>query len=188
MGAKAGGLDFALLKPIDTQFLVSLQRIDWSSAGNFVFGLVLLVYSLFQLDYVPGPIEAGALPGLSGLRGGDPLLPDDRHGGHQHLAGAEPEPAGFLVLRHEFARYPMEIYGGRFGTPLRRFFTFIIPILVAVNVPAVHGPLAQSALPPRLAAAGLRPGRGGVESVGIAVGIQPGWGVIVVQAVEGIGD
>jgi ABC-2 type transport system permease protein len=35
-----------------------------------------------------------------------------------------------------FARYPMEIYGGRWGTPLRTAFTFIIPVLVAVNVPA----------------------------------------------------
>jgi ABC-2 type transport system permease protein len=35
-----------------------------------------------------------------------------------------------------FSRYPMEIYQGRFGTPLRRFFTFIIPVLVVVNVPA----------------------------------------------------
>ena len=30
----------------------------------------------------------------------------------------------------------MEIYGGRWGTPLRRLFTFIIPLLVVVNVPA----------------------------------------------------
>ena len=35
---RTGALDFALLKPIDTQFLVSLQRIDWSSLANFVFG------------------------------------------------------------------------------------------------------------------------------------------------------
>jgi ABC-2 type transport system permease protein len=35
-----------------------------------------------------------------------------------------------------FSRYPMEIYQGRWGTPLRGAFTFIIPILVVVNVPA----------------------------------------------------
>ena len=29
---RTGGLDFALLKPIDTQFLVSLRKINWSSA------------------------------------------------------------------------------------------------------------------------------------------------------------
>jgi ABC-2 type transport system permease protein len=35
-----------------------------------------------------------------------------------------------------FARYPMEIYEGRLGSPLRFAFTFVIPILVVVNVPA----------------------------------------------------
>ena len=37
---RTGGLDFILLKPIDTQFLVSLRRIDWSSLANLVAGLV----------------------------------------------------------------------------------------------------------------------------------------------------
>jgi ABC-2 type transport system permease protein len=30
----------------------------------------------------------------------------------------------------------MEIYSGSWGTPLQWFFTFIIPVLVVVNVPA----------------------------------------------------
>jgi len=30
----------------------------------------------------------------------------------------------------------MEIYQGTFGTPLRLFFTFIVPVLIVVNVPA----------------------------------------------------
>src|SRR3990170_8068892 len=45
---RTGGLDFALLKPIDTQFLISLTKIDWSSLSNFVFAAVLLGYSLAQ--------------------------------------------------------------------------------------------------------------------------------------------
>ena len=35
-----------------------------------------------------------------------------------------------------FSRYPMEIYDGPWGTPLRQLFTFVIPILVVINVPA----------------------------------------------------
>ena len=35
-----------------------------------------------------------------------------------------------------FSRYPMEIYAGPLGTPLRWSFTFIIPVLIVVNVPA----------------------------------------------------
>ena len=30
----------------------------------------------------------------------------------------------------------MEIYSGTYGTPLRRLFTFVAPVLVVVNVPA----------------------------------------------------
>ena len=30
----------------------------------------------------------------------------------------------------------MEIYSGTYGTPLRWFFTFMIPVLVVINVPA----------------------------------------------------
>src|SRR5262249_31765682 len=47
---RTGQLDFALLKPIDTQFLISLQRVDWSSMANFFFGLGLLGYSLWKLS------------------------------------------------------------------------------------------------------------------------------------------
>src|SRR6476619_3857125 len=42
---RTGGLDFALLKPIDTQFLISLQKVDWSALSNFGFALGLLIYS-----------------------------------------------------------------------------------------------------------------------------------------------
>jgi ABC-2 type transport system permease protein len=35
-----------------------------------------------------------------------------------------------------FSRYPMEIYQGPWGTPLRLFCTFVLPVLVVVNVPA----------------------------------------------------
>ena len=46
---RQGGLDFVLLKPIDTQFLVSLQRIEWSSMANFLAGAVLLTVSVWTL-------------------------------------------------------------------------------------------------------------------------------------------
>ena len=49
-----------------------------------------------------------------------------------------------------FSRYPMEIYGGNMaGHALRNFFTFIIPVLVVVNVPArmLAKPLSQQEWP-----------------------------------------
>lgn len=46
---RTGNLDFALVKPIDTQFLISFQRVEWSSLSNFVLGIVLLIVSVGQL-------------------------------------------------------------------------------------------------------------------------------------------
>jgi ABC-2 type transport system permease protein len=48
----------------------------------------------------------------------------------------------------------MEIYKGTFGTPLRLAFTFIIPVLVVVNVPAR---LLVKTLSPQTAADWLLP-------------------------------
>ena len=63
---RTGGLDFALLKPIDTQFLVSLSKFEWSSLANFVFAAAACsAYSLVQIDYTPG---LGRDPALSVLR------------------------------------------------------------------------------------------------------------------------
>ena len=42
----------------------------------------------------------------------------------------------FWFYLTNFSRYPMEIYRGPFGTPLRRLFTFFIPVLIVINVPA----------------------------------------------------
>jgi len=54
---RTGNLDFVLLRPIDTQFVVSLTRIDWSALGNFCVGVVLLGTALVRMNYVPGVAE-----------------------------------------------------------------------------------------------------------------------------------
>ena len=46
---RTGDLDFALLKPIDTQFLISFQKVEWSALSNFAAGIVLLVIALGSL-------------------------------------------------------------------------------------------------------------------------------------------
>jgi ABC-2 type transport system permease protein len=133
---RTGGLDFVLLKPIDTQFLVSLRRVEWSSLSNLAVGLVLLVYALVRLAYVPGPLQVVlylvyvicgvaiyyslmiALASATVWMGRNLSLYD------------------FWFYIITFSRYPMEIYEGSWGGPLGFFFTFIIPVLVVVNVPA----------------------------------------------------
>ncbi|MEC9095994.1 MAG: ABC-2 family transporter protein, partial [Planctomycetota bacterium] len=35
---RSGNLDFALLKPIDTQFVISFPRVDWAALSNLLMG------------------------------------------------------------------------------------------------------------------------------------------------------
>ena len=60
---RTGALDFALLKPIDTQFLISLRRVDWSSLANFVLGAGLLALCAGAAStIVPGPVQMVLYP------------------------------------------------------------------------------------------------------------------------------
>jgi ABC-2 type transport system permease protein len=139
---RTGGLDFALLKPIDTQFLISLQKVSWSSLGNFGVAIILLAYSLANLP--SGTVTAGNLL----------LYPIFILAGTMILysvmialaatsiwLGRNQSLYDFWFYITNFSRYPMQIYEGTWGTPLRQLFTFVIPILVVINVPA--GLLAQ---------------------------------------------
>lgn len=133
---RTGNLDFALLKPIDTQFLVSLQRIEWSSLTNFLFGLALLIYSLARLDYVPSLVQFVLYPlyvacGVAILYSLMIVM-----SASSVWLGRNTTLYDFWFYITTFSRYPLEIYSGRFGMPLRHFFTFLIPVLVVVNVPA----------------------------------------------------
>lgn len=134
---RTGGLDFALLKPIDTQFLISFQRVNWASLANFGVALLLLVYAVprlpeftyswWQVAVYPIYVVSGALIlycimiSLSAT--------SVWFGRNQSLYN-------FWFYITNFSRYPMEIYQGAFGTPLRHLFTFAFPILIVVNVPA----------------------------------------------------
>jgi ABC-2 type transport system permease protein len=133
---RTGNLDFALLKPIDTQFLISLQRVNWSALSNVLIALVLMVYSLWQLSLLPSPVQI--LLYLPYVAFGVAIL----YSLMISLAatsiwlGRNQSLYDFWFYITNFSRYPMEIYKGDFGTPLRLTFTYVIPVLVVVNVPA----------------------------------------------------
>ena len=133
---RTGNLDFALLKPVDTQFLVSLQRIDWSAAGNFVFGWLLLGYALIRLDYVPSLWQVAVYPAYLACGVGILYSLMIALAACSVWLGRNQTLYDFWFYITIFARYPMEIYTGRFGEPLRRFFTYLVPVLIVINVPA----------------------------------------------------
>ena len=140
---RTGNLDFALLKPIDTQFLISFPRVNWAQLPNGMLGVCLIVYSLIQLSgdtsraiYIsPWNILAflffvacGAVIMYSVMI----VLASTSIwlGRNQNLYT-------FWFYITNFYRYPMEIYQRNgIGMALWGTFTFVIPILVVSNIPA----------------------------------------------------
>lgn len=139
---RTGGLDFALLKPIDTQFLVSFRRVEWSSLSNFVLGLIILGYALFHLASRTEPAWQWSWLGLGlyflYIACGVLLLYSLMIclAATSIWLGRNQSLYDFWFYITNFSRYPMEIYQGGWGLPLWFTFTFIVPVLVVVNVPA----------------------------------------------------
>jgi ABC-2 type transport system permease protein len=134
---RQGGLDFALLKPIDTQFLISLQRVAWSSFGNFFVAIALMLYSLSRLPSGSVMLTGVLLYPLYVLAGTLILYSVMIALAATSIwLGRNQSLYDFWFYITNFSRYPMQIYEGPWGTPLRQLFTFIIPILVVINVPA----------------------------------------------------
>ncbi len=152
---RTGGLDFALLKPIDTQFLVSMQKINWSSLSNFLFAVGLLAYSVAHLDEPPSLGQCLLYPlyvacGVAVMYSLMITL-----SATSVWLGRNQTLYDFWFYITNFSRYPMGIYDGEIGTPLRWVFTYLLPVLLVINVPAElmakplslqHWPLAIYAL------------------------------------------
>lgn len=133
---RSGDLDFALLKPIDTQFLVSLAKFDWSQLSNFLFAACVLIFGLVHIDYRPTVAAALLYPlyiacGVVILYSLTIAL-----AATTVWLGRNQSMYEFWYYITNFSRYPLEIYNGPLGTPLRLGFTFIVPVLIVVNVPA----------------------------------------------------
>jgi ABC-2 type transport system permease protein len=140
---RTGNLDFALLKPIDTQFLVSFPRLNWPSMSNFVAGVMIVVWyavllagqSENPLRVTPWTVILYTLLILAGVVVMYSVMISLAStsvwlGRNQNL---------YMVWFYltNFYRYPMEIYQrGAIGWGLWGFFMFVIPILLVANVPA----------------------------------------------------
>lgn len=139
---RTGGLDFALLKPIDTQFLVSLEKVDWSSLANFLAGLILLGTSLYHLstrpedplNLTPLAILLYAFYVLTGVAILYSLM--IALSATSIWLGQNRSLYDFWFYITNFSRYPMEIYEVGWGLPLQWICTYLIPVLIVVNVPA----------------------------------------------------
>ncbi|MBA2115903.1 ABC transporter permease [Bremerella alba] len=140
---RTGKLDFALLKPIDTQFLISFAKVNWPSTANFLFGILLMSISLYQLTHRPsepialtvGMVAMFALFLVCGVAILYSLM--IVLAASSIWLGRNTSLYDFWFYITSFSRYPMEIYNaGTLGLTLKMIFTFVIPILIVVNVPA----------------------------------------------------
>lgn len=148
---RTGRLDFALVKPLNTQFLASLERINLAMLSQVVLAAVLLLISLSRLGeaisvwsvllYL-GFVFFGVLffYSLMIVMACTSIFMGRNQGLYD-----------FWFYLTVFARYPRSIYDGRdsarfeAGEMLQFGFTWVVPILLVVTVPAriIVGTLQQ---------------------------------------------
>lgn len=134
---RKGDLDFLLLRPIDEQFLITCRRVDWSTAPNVLMGMAVMGISLVNLGWEFDPIRLTAFLMMFGC---GVLLAYS----FMVLLTA----TGVWLVRNQsmmelwwlfssLTRYPREIYMRvSWAEPIGFFFTFIVPFLLVINVPA----------------------------------------------------
>lgn len=134
---RTGNLDFALLKPVDTQFLVSFQKMDLAMISQMLMSLGLLTYALMESGHTVSLMAAGLyiLLVLSAVAFFYSLMialacTSIFFGRNQSLID-------FWFYITIFARYPASIYSGSpVGEVIRFAFSYLLPILLVVTVPA----------------------------------------------------
>jgi ABC-2 type transport system permease protein len=129
---RTGKLDFMLLLPISTRFIISLRQVDLGGFVNVASASAVILYSLRQLGHVPGALEvfgfcmlvvAGVLIHYSLIF----LLASVSF----WTVRAQGIVWGYYSL-FNIARLPDAAFQGFFKV----FFTFAIPMLLVANVPA----------------------------------------------------
>lgn len=129
---RTGKLDFMLLLPISTRFIVSLRQIDLGGFINGGSAVAVIVYSLKQLGHAPG---AGEIFGFLIFVLGGVFI----HYSLMFLLST----ISFFTVRAQgivwgyyslfnIARLPDAAFRGFFKV----FFTFAIPMILVANVPA----------------------------------------------------
>ncbi len=133
---RTGNLDFVLVRPASTQFLLSFERIDYSALANVPVGIALCIYAAW--DAAANVTTAKTILFIILLLAGVTILYSllyifaitsvwlIRHTGINHL--------WFYAV--SLARYPHDIYKRFVGGVMWFALVFVIPILMVTNLPA----------------------------------------------------
>jgi len=128
---RTGKLDFMLLLPVNTRFLVSLRHVDLGGFVNATSAVAVMCYAGYRLNYVPGFTE---IIGFLALAVVGVLI----HASLLTMLAC----TSFWTVRAQgiiwgyynlfnIARLPDEAFKGWFKVA----FTFVIPMLLVSNVP-----------------------------------------------------
>ena len=139
---RTGRLDFALIKPVDTQFLVSLERVNLAMLSQVLLALCLLTRSLWNIGEpisIPQFLQYVVFVGIGVLFFYSMMIVTACS---SIFLGRNQGLYDFWFYITVFARYPRSIYDGRdstrfeAGEMLQFGFSYVVPILLVVTVPA----------------------------------------------------
>jgi ABC-2 type transport system permease protein len=133
---RSGDLDFYLLRPIDEQFLITCRSIDWATVPNIFLGGGLMLLSLILLGNPVGVAQVVAFVLLftCGVALSYSFLVLLMSTSVWLVRNQSLYELWWLFT--SLMRYPREIWRGPWALPLGWFFTFIVPAMVVVSVPA----------------------------------------------------
>lgn len=128
---RTGKLDFMMLLPVNTRFLISFKQVDLGGFISAATGVAVIVYACRQLGIVP---ELAHIAGFLALCVVGLLI----HYSLMFLLTS----VSFWTVRAQgivwgyynlfnISRQPDEAFKGLFKT----FFTFVLPMMLVVNVP-----------------------------------------------------
>jgi ABC-2 type transport system permease protein len=133
---RSGDLDLYLLRPIDEQFLITCRQIDWSTMPNILQGAGVMALALVGLGW---PFDATRLAAFLVLFACGCAM------AYSFLLLLTSTSVWFVRnqslmemwwLFTTLMRYPRQIFEQGWALRLGQLFTFVIPVLLVVNVPA----------------------------------------------------
>ena len=134
---RTGNLDFAIVKPIDTQFFVSFQTVDMSLLAQVAVSLGLLAYSVTASQVTVTLVSALMYVFLVAVAVGFFYGMMIALASAAVFMGRNQGLYDFWFYVTSFARYPGDMYRqGYVGEIFWFGFSFIIPILLVVTVPS----------------------------------------------------
>jgi ABC-2 type transport system permease protein len=133
---RTGRLDTSLLQPIDEQFLITLRKVDWSTVPNFLMGAGVMAMSLYRRGWEFDPLQlalfavvfsSSVLLAYSFLL----ILTSSAVWMVKNQSLME-----LWWLFSSLMRYPREIFNDTWARHIGWAFTFILPVMLVIAVPA----------------------------------------------------